>query len=137
MYTKEELEIEAIRRFLMKGRRERVLELLKTRDIGEGFGILAHFSRYLDLRFFTKIPSMTSDKEIRFILDEVRKYTSSNNCYVMSEDRDLDGKEINLKEALEEIVGRGIGSFLILEQGKIAYYEGETMKERYLGLRLD
>ena len=55
----------------------------------------------------------------------------------MSEDKSMDGTEMDLKEALSEIIGSGSGHLLILEKGKIVYYESEEMKERYVGVRVD
>lgn len=137
MDSKKELEIEAIKRFVIKERRPRILALIADRNVGEGFGYLAHFVRYLDLRYFKKVPSMSSNREIDFILNEIKQHTSHKRCHVMSEDKSIDGTEMDLKEALSEIVGSGSGSLLILEKGKIVYYESEEMKERYVGVRMD
>lgn len=137
MDNKKELELEAIKRFVSKERRARVLALMADRNIGESFGYLAHFVRYLDLRYFKKVPSMSKELEIEFVLTEIRSHTSDKRCHVMSEDKSMDGTEMNLKEALSEIIGSGSGHLLILEKGKIVYYESEEMKERYVGVRMD
>jgi hypothetical protein len=44
------------------------------------------------------------------------------NRYALSEDNELDGREICLKDALETIVGRGTGTFLSSLPGKLAYF---------------
>ncbi|WP_430403194.1 hypothetical protein [Fluviicola sp.] len=137
MDNKKDLEIEAIKRFVLKDRRPHVLALIADRNIGEGFGYLAHFTRYLDLRYFKKVPSMSTDSEIEFVLNEMKQHTSAKRCHVMSEDKSMDGTEMDLKEALSEIIGNGSGHLLILEKGKVVYYESEEMKERYVGVRMD
>lgn len=137
MNNKKDLEIEAVKRFVSKERRPRVLALLVGRNLGEGFGHLAHFSGYLDLRYFKKVPSMSKDLEMNFILNEIKQHTLAKRCYVMSENKAIDGKDMDLKEVLNEIIGSGSGSLLILEKGKIVYYESEEMKERYVGVRMD
>jgi hypothetical protein len=46
-------------------------------------------------------------------------------CWVISEDPDIDGREIDLRTALEKVSGRGIGTVLSCIPGKLAYFEGE------------
>ena len=55
----------------------------------------------------------------------------------MSENKNMDGIDMNLKDALNEIIGGGSGHLLILEKGKIVYYESEEMEERYVGIRME
>jgi hypothetical protein len=45
---------------------------------------------------------------------------------------DIDGKEISLKEAIEEVLGCGLGSILSCVPGKLVYYEGEGPGDRYI-----
>jgi hypothetical protein len=37
-----------------------------------------------------------------------------------------------LSEALREVVGRGMGTFVLCVPGKLGYYEGEDAGERYI-----
>ncbi len=46
-------------------------------------------------------------------------------CWVISEDPEMDGRELDLKAALEHINGRQIGTILSCVPGKLAYFEGE------------
>ena len=46
-------------------------------------------------------------------------------CYALSEDSDLDGKELPLVDALSEIVGACMGTFLSRIPGKLGYFEDE------------
>ncbi len=107
--NKKEIELEVVKRFVLKDRKPRVLALMNDRTIGEGFGYLAHFTRYLDLRYFKKVPSMSKDLEIEFVLNEVRLHTSGKRCHIMSENKNMDGIDMNLKDALNEIIGGGAG----------------------------
>ena len=43
----------------------------------------------------------------------------------MSTKADLDGRELDLREVLVEIVGSGSGSFICCIAGRLAYFEGE------------
>lgn len=100
---------------------------------GYGFGELAHFTHNLDPRFCKRIPSgLQSDN---YVLTEIRSLTSTTECYIMHESRELDGKWMDLPEALNRILGHNAGAFIIIDNGAIIYHESETMKERYLGVR--
>jgi hypothetical protein len=53
----------------------------------------------------------------------------------MSEDSDLDGKELPLLEALKKVVGYQMGTFLSCVPGKLAYFEDED--DRWILVRRD
>ena len=55
---------------------------------------------------------------------------SGQNCWAISEATELDGRQLLLEEALEEIVGRELGTFLSCVPGKLAYFEDE--EERWI-----
>lgn len=59
------------------------------------------------------------------ILSLLKAKGAPGTCYAISEDSELDGKEAPLKDALNFIVGRGIGTFLSCIPGKLAYFEDE------------
>jgi hypothetical protein len=46
-------------------------------------------------------------------------------CWVISEEGDLDGKELLLSKVMQEILGRGMGTFLSCLPGRLAYFESE------------
>ena len=118
-------ECELIRSFILPERQNRYLELLakpkRRKDITE---TLAHF-KHLDLRFASKPPHSITD-----ILSTLKSKGAPGHCYVISEDDDLDAKEIALKDALAEVHGRGIGTFLSCIPGQLAYFEDE--EERWI-----
>ena len=54
------------------------------------------------------------------------RYLSSKRpevCYAVSEDDELDGKEIDLTHALETVIDRGMGTLLSCIPVKLAYFE--------------
>jgi hypothetical protein len=51
-------------------------------------------------------------------------------CFIVSESTDLDGRDLPLKEALEAVIGRGMGSLLSCVPGRLGYYEGEEAGNR-------
>jgi hypothetical protein len=50
----------------------------------------------------------------------------------MSSDNELDGREMDLSEALKDIIGRGQGAFVSCVPGRLAYFESEELNERYI-----
>ncbi len=62
---------------------------------------------------------------------EVAASSAPDTCYVMGGE-DLDGRTLDLRDALQEVVGRNIGTVLSCIPGKLAYYEGENEGERYI-----
>lgn len=62
----------------------------------------------------------------------LRKKGAPSTCYVLSANRDLDGREMPLAEALTLIVGMGHGAFISSIPGKLGLYEFEDAKSSYL-----
>lgn len=100
---------------------------------GYGFGELAHFTHNLDPRFCKRIPS--GSQFVEYVLNEISSLTPTTECYIMHESKGLDGKWMNLGEALNRILGHNLGAFIIVDNGAIIYHESETMKERHIGVR--
>ena len=100
---------------------------------GYGFGELAHFTHNLDPRFCKKLPG--SSQYVTSVLAEIKSLTATTECYIMHEKEELDGKWMDLEEALNRILGQNLGAFIIVDNGAIVYHESETIKERYLGVR--
>ena len=90
---------------------------------------LDHF-KHLDSRFCHRIkPAEQNPVDILRIL---KALGAPAVCHVMSSDREFDGRELALSEALRDIVGRGQGTFISCVPGKLAYFESEEPGERYL-----
>lgn len=122
-------EEEIVKAFIVKERRERYLSLLSSAKGRKKFiERLSHgISNELDPSYAHR--TVSSAREIESLL---KKKGAPETCYVISEDDDLDGKEIPLQEALEETVGYGVGTFISCVTGKLAYFEAEDKGERYI-----
>jgi hypothetical protein len=53
----------------------------------------------------------------------------------MSADSNLDGRQMELAAAIDEVVGGGQGTFVSCVPGKLAYFEGEDMHAHYICYR--
>ena len=130
-----EIVARVIRNFVVKHRKERYLAMTEKPNKwdGYGFGELAHFTHNLDLRFCKKIPS--GSQHVSYVLAEIKLLTATTECYIMHETQELDGKWMDLEEALNKVLGQNLGAFIIIDNGAIIYHESETVKERYIGVR--
>ena len=50
---------------------------------------------------------------------------AGSKCWVISENSELDGQEIDLQTALEKTIGYQMGTFISCIPGKLAYFEDE------------
>jgi len=116
-------EEQLVKAFFAKERRERYLEGLanprKRRKITDTF---CHF-KHLDPRYIVPIPSFQQNPaDISMLL---KKSGAPDECWVVSDESDLDARRMNLKEVLQEIVGRTFATFVCCVDGKLAYFENE------------
>jgi len=118
--------------FVVKGRRQRALELLATPKNRFKFtGKFDHHGRdYL-------IPECIRSIEPRYqhpanIADILQAMGAPESCHFIGGQRD--GEDVELLSALKEVVGYGTGTVLSCVPGKLAYFEGE-IRERFLLVR--
>src|SRR5690242_4430137 len=90
---------------------------------------LAHLPD-LDLRLAVAVP--VSEARPDTIQRLLMAKGAPGTCYCLSESAELDGRELPLRQALEQVVGRGIGTLLSCVPGKLAYFEGEDPGRRFI-----
>ena len=130
MQTDRDLEAKIIQLFVRKDKRERYLVFInKTKTRDKFISELAHF-RDLDFDNFEKI----SGDERQFIKTRISTLANISDCYAISENRKIDGQRIDIKTALDETIGSGMGTILVFGDGDTVYFEGEEMNERWLSL---
>src|ERR1700761_8300114 len=105
--------------FILPARQERYLEFLKNpKKRAKFLDKLAHF-KHLDPRYaFAITPSQSNAAGIYKIL--VAK-GAGEKCWVISESPRLDGREMDLREALKETVGYQMGTFISCIPGKLGF----------------
>jgi hypothetical protein len=127
-------EVGIIRAFIVPHRQERFLTLLENPKARRK--LLAHFSHLgdairpgLDLRFAHRIPPGEQTRERIYSL--LKDRGAPDICHVMGP-CELDGQDVELWEALNEIFELSFGNFLSCIPGKLAYFGGENYNERYI-----
>ena len=122
-------EEQLIKGFVEPSRHERFIEFLASpRKRSKFTQELAHRkTRFLNSKTLMPIPAKQQDPTSIFSL--LQQLGAPSKCYVVSEGP-LDGQEIGLLDALDEVVGRGMGTILSCVPGRLAYFESED--ERYI-----
>jgi hypothetical protein len=125
-------EHDLITSFILPGRQERCAQLLNSgkrkkfvKRIISGKDLNMSFAR-------TILPNEKWPNEIARIL---KSLGAVPNCYVLSENSKIDGREMLLESALDEIVGFQMGTLLSCRPGRLAYYEGEGKNNRLILFR--
>ena len=123
-----------VKAFVVSGRQERFSSFLSSPKNREKFTReLAHF-RWFDQRFATTVPWKVDPRlklwerhaqGIENVCRLLRSKGAGKNCWAISQDQALDGHELQLEAAPEQIVGCGMGTILSCIAGKLAYFEGE------------
>jgi hypothetical protein len=118
-----------VKAFVEPSRQERFLGFLADPKRRPKFtDELAHRrSRFLNFKFFKSIPASQQNPAALFAL--LKRLGAGDACWVISEG-DLDGREVDLLVALEEVVGAGMGTLISCVPGHLAYFESED--ERYV-----
>ena len=116
--------------FVLPQRRDRYTNLLKSaKGRVKIRASLAHF-RDLDPRYAHRIDPNNSANEV--IARELQRRGAPAESYIISEAAKLDGQTLPLREALDAVVGYGMGTFISCVPGRLAYFEGEEPGERYI-----
>jgi hypothetical protein len=128
-YSREE---HFIRTFVRKDRRRRYLELISSPKGRIKF--LKALAHTLELEPSCAHPIQPSAQTPNHITTLLESWGAPKECYIISESAELDGQCMDLRRALAEVVGFGIGSILCCTP-ELAYYEAEGTGERFLLLR--
>jgi hypothetical protein len=121
-----------IKSFLLPERQSRYLFLLSSSTPKNRLKLRSYLAHChdIDMHFAFRIPS--KKQKIDDIYMHLKEKGAPDTCYVLSENIQIDNLELPLKKALEETIGMGMGTFLSCIPGKLAYYEGEDLGERYI-----
>ena len=84
---------------------------------------------HLDPRFATPTHESASA-----LATQLRAKGAEDRCYLLSEDPDLDGRELPLAEALDVIIGGGTvhATFVSCVPARLAYFHGAEPRDRYV-----
>jgi hypothetical protein len=112
-----------IKAFIIPVRQERYLEFLKSpKKRAKFIAQLAHF-KHLDPQFVVHVPgNQQNPSSLQKLL---AGKGAGSKCWIISENSELDGQEIDLLTALKETVGYQMGTLISCIPGRLAYFEDE------------
>jgi hypothetical protein len=124
-------EQEFVRAFILKARQERCAFLLSDSVRRRKFrDSLAHF-KWIDERFAHPIPPKTAHTAVELVA-LLRQKGSGPTVWIISEYAPIDGREMNLETAMEEIWFEDWGTILSCIPGKLAFFRDEEMHSERL-----
>ncbi|MBV9217675.1 MAG: hypothetical protein JO053_16015 [Acidobacteria bacterium] len=119
-----------VRSFVTSSKRERYLEQFGSEKGRRKLtAALDHFAD-LDVRWTKAIPSDLQTPQA--ISELLLSKGAPLDCFVLSSNADLDGKEIKLKDALDQTVGYGAGTYISCVPGKLGYFESSDISDRVI-----
>jgi len=117
---------ETIRAFVIPQKRERYVEAVTNNKRRRKFiADLSHFSDF-DERWI--VPIAPSSQNPAAILAMLNKRGATVTCQAISEFVELDRQELLLRDVLEKIIGREMGTILSCLPGRLAYFESEDTR---------
>ena len=121
---------EILSTFVLAPKRDRLITLLGTKKgRAKVQKALAHF-RDLDPRYARRLGP--DHHTVASIVALLKQRGAPARCYVLSEDSELDGRELPLEEGLTNVRGKGMGAFISCIPGRLGYFEAEDEGERYI-----
>jgi hypothetical protein len=127
--TAQELEILTINRYFKKDKAKRYVDfVLKDKTRPKFISKLAHL-RDLEFSKFQKIEG----NEESIIQEKVNKQKLVD-CYVISENKQIDKQFMGIELALKATIGYGMGTILVFGDAEVIYYEGEGPKNRWISV---
>jgi hypothetical protein len=114
----------AVKSFIEPTRQERFLDFLAAPKKRKKFtDELSHRrDRFLISKFLKSIPPSQQNAASLYVL--LKQLGAPDLCWVICQG-ELDGQEVELLGALQEVVGRGAGTIISCVPGRLAYFESE------------
>lgn len=128
----QDIEKKVIERFIVKSKRERYLTFIESdKTRGKFISELAHF-RDLRQERFDKV----SGDEKKVIKDRIKVLGNIKDCYLISENSELDKKRLDIDAALSMTIGYGMGTLIVFGDAQIVFYEAEGLSDRWISKQI-
>lgn len=129
-----DLEIRVIKNFVDSAKQDRYVQFVSSPKNRHKFiDDLPHFN-FFKWELFEKVSGGGEEKTILGVLEK-NKMTATT-CYVISENSVIDTQTMDIREAIGETVGFGMGTILVFGDAEMIFFESETMNTRYISRRI-
>ena len=123
-----DLEFKVIDRFIIKTKRDRYLTFIKNEKTRLKFiADLSHVN-FLQEELFDTVEG----DEYEFIKQRIKGLRNRQDCYVISENKRIDKKRLDIDTALTEAIGADQGTLLVFGDAEILYREAEGFNNRWI-----
>jgi hypothetical protein len=119
-----------VRAFIVPDKQERYLSFLSSPKRRRE--ILGRFDHQLDYDAAFATPIPVGEQSAPDIAKLLTKRGAPAMCHLISSDSALDGRDLPLSDALDQVVGSDFGTIISCIPGRLAYYEAEDAGERYI-----
>ena len=119
-----------VQAFILPDKQARYLAKLSSRKHRGGF--LDRLNHHLDFdpAFATQVPA--ADQWAQKIEATLRSRGAPDTCHVISTNTEWDNLDMPLRDALNLVCGSSIGTVVCCVPGRLAYYEAEDLRRRYI-----
>jgi hypothetical protein len=114
-----------IRAFVVPDKQERFLGFLAKPKTRSKFLEQLNYFRYFDRRFAFPLAFKGDSEWVADICRLLQSKGAGRTCWVMSEIKTLDGREVDLQWVIGKVIGTQMGSIFSCVPGKLALYVGE------------
>ena len=127
-------EIEILTEFILRSKRERYAGLLRSAKGRRKFiDTLYHFNDF-DPAVIVRLPASLETRE--GVLKELQRRGAGPTCYIVSTDASLDRATRDLSDTINQVFAFVEGTIIFCVPGRLAYYEGEAPKNRFILYRM-
>ena len=124
-----EQEAAFVKAFIIKDKQERYSQFLaspkRRREILDRFNHVLDF----DPKYAALVP-----KELRTaekLTQLLRKRGAAETCHVMADSLAIDGADLPLPEALDQVIAHDFGSVLCCSPGRLAFHKAEAIEQAW------
>lgn len=123
------LEAKVIQRFVNKDKQERYLGFVSSpKNRWKFTNELPHFQDFK----WNLFELLDKNEEVTILAALKRNNLHQKSCYVISFDPEIDTKEIDVSDAIAQIINYNMGTILVFGDAEIIVYGGEEVKSRYI-----
>lgn len=123
-------EIHLVESFVVSSKRTRYVGFLSSPKRRPKFlRELYHFGDF-DPKWILELSGAVKSAE--GLTTELERRGAPDRAYLVSAHVELDGKTLPLNEAVYDVYGRADGTIVCCVPGRLAYFEGEGFKNRYI-----
>ena len=124
------VETEFVQAFIIPEKRERYIAFLRSPKRRTKF--LRELHHFRDFDSMCVVPLVGANDSSDGLLSELRRRGATDDCHVISVRSDLDGATKPLADVVRLVFAAVEGTIILCLPGKLAYYEGEAPRNRFI-----